>query len=257
MLTRAALVVLSLLAVHIAISAAYARYGWDCHYLDITVQPDLEKLRAEIVAANPGFGDAEIQNEMDARLANTDGQIMETLRKRIRGAGVKKWDVLFRKAGDGFNVKIRNYSSPPPMPGAAEVRPKKSGSVFVRSVIEGDAPGMLPYPVPLKVVSEGLAGRRVTLGAYPFFYMVRQIFFPELFINSATGFRPERASRFSVGRSPTNRPTIIFSPERAARIMRTPLQGLRLAHTNAGLRPTLMRSALSGLLFETQGTFTP
>ena len=37
------------------------------------------------------------------------------------------------------------------------------------------------------------------------------------------------------------------SPERAARMMRTPLQGLILTHFFVGLRPTLKRFALSGL----------
>jgi len=58
--------------------------------------------------------------------------------------------------------------------------------------------------------------------------------------------RPERATLNSVGRSPTKWPITIFSPERATRIKRTPLQGLNLMHFIEGLRPSLMRVALSG-----------
>jgi len=60
-------------------------------------------------------------------------------------------------------------------------------------------------------------------------------------------FRPERAARLSVGRSPTLTLDKILSPERAARMMRTPLQGLILTHFFEGLRPSLKRDALSGL----------
>ena len=67
---------------------------------------------------------------------------------------------------------------------------------------------------------------------------------PWLHISSAP--RPERAARFSVGRSPTKHPAKILSPERAARIMRTPLQGLILTYFVEGLRPSLKRAALSG-----------
>ena len=60
-------------------------------------------------------------------------------------------------------------------------------------------------------------------------------------------FCPERASRLSVGRSPTLALDRILSPERAARMMRTPLQGLLFTHSFEGLRPSLRRLALSGL----------
>jgi len=59
-------------------------------------------------------------------------------------------------------------------------------------------------------------------------------------------FSPERASRISVGRSLTLADQDDFNPERAARMMRTPLQGLICTHFFEGLRPSLMRFALSG-----------
>ena len=49
-----------------------------------------------------------------------------------------------------------------------------------------------------------------------------------------------------MGRSPAKQPPPILSPERAAPIMRAPLQGLILMHFIAGLRPAPKRAALSG-----------
>jgi len=62
------------------------------------------------------------------------------------------------------------------------------------------------------------------------------------------GLKAESLTRLSVGRSPTLALKNKFSPVRAARMMRTPLQGLFNAHFVEGLRPSLRRLALSGLV---------
>ena len=61
------------------------------------------------------------------------------------------------------------------------------------------------------------------------------------------GFRPERASRLSVGRSPTLA-CVGIKPCKGVRIMRAALSGLNkiFDRLSVGLRPTLRRDALSG-----------
>ena len=49
--------------------------------------------------------------------------------------------------------------------------------------------------------------------------------------------RPERAARFSAGQRPASARKMMFSPVRAARMMRKPLQGLHFTHFFEGLRP--------------------
>ena len=59
-------------------------------------------------------------------------------------------------------------------------------------------------------------------------------------------YRPERATRFSEGRSPS-KACAKSKPCKGVRIMRAALTGLnKHLNANVGLRPTLRRDALSG-----------
>ena len=70
--------------------------------------------------------------------------------------------------------------------------------------------------------------------------------------------RPERASRFSVGRSPTTRPAIIMSPVRAARIICKGVRRMRAALSRAHFYGGTYRRALpcakSGCPFRAENT---
>jgi len=123
---------------------AYNYFTWsDSHSLAAArVQIDVEELRAEIVKRNRGLSNEEIQMKMDERLANADALVMETLRKRILGAGISRFDLKMKKEGDFVQVKIRNdaFSS-------------ISARDALDFAIEYNGPGYWPFPVPVQNAS--------------------------------------------------------------------------------------------------------
>ena len=151
------------------------------NYLTVTrVQYDLEKLRDEIVRRNRGLSDEEIQTMMDERLANAEKPVMDALRERIKGVGIRKFQVNktgekdlhtlwgHENEGSTFIITTRdNPFTPIPM------------KDLIRFAIENEGQGAGQYPVPIKI--SPIKGAIHYEPGLPFYFLTMPIVFFAVF----------------------------------------------------------------------------
>ena len=160
-----------------------ARLNGISNFLTVTrVQFDLEKLRAEIVKFNSRLSDDEIQMKMDERLANAEKPVMDALRERIKGVGIRKFKVGKIENKLGFMSLQEDESCA----FAITTRDNPFTSIpmedLIRFAVENDGQNAGRHPVPLKITPAIKGSIHYELGPPFYLLTVPIVFFAVFFI---------------------------------------------------------------------------